>query len=119
MAKSLSLCPCFREKNMHFLYYSFLICKMDIIMAIKFRELPDGLRETVIMKKTIIAPIYGLHCAKSCVRDLGSIPGLGRYPGEGNGNPTQVFLPRKSQGQKKLAGYRPWGPKELDMTENT
>ena len=22
-------------------------------------------------------------------RDLGSIPGLGRYPGEGNGNPLQ------------------------------
>ena len=27
------------------------------------------------------------------VRDLGSIPGLGRFPGEGNGNPLQYFLP--------------------------
>ena len=26
------------------------------------------------------------------VRDLGSIPGLGRFPGEGNGNPTPVLL---------------------------
>ena len=25
--------------------------------------------------------------------DLGSIPGLGRSPGEGNGKPTPVFLP--------------------------
>ena len=25
--------------------------------------------------------------------DLGLIPGLGRSPGEGNGNPTPVFLP--------------------------
>ena len=25
------------------------------------------------------------------VRDLGSIPGLGRFPGEGNGNPLQYF----------------------------
>ena len=25
--------------------------------------------------------------------DLRSIPGLGRSPGEGNGNPTPVFLP--------------------------
>jgi len=24
-----------------------------------------------------------------CTRDLGSIPGLGRSPGEGNGNPFQ------------------------------
>ena len=25
------------------------------------------------------------------VRDLDSIPGLGRFPGEGNGNPLQYF----------------------------
>ena len=25
------------------------------------------------------------------VGDLGSIPGLGRYPGEGNGNPLQYY----------------------------
>ena len=28
-----------------------------------------------------------------------------------------VFLPGKSHGQRNLAGYSPWGPKELDMTE--
>ena len=28
--------------------------------------------------------------------DPGSIPGLGRFPGEGNGCPTPVFLPRES-----------------------
>ena len=27
------------------------------------------------------------------VRDPGSIPGVGRFPGEGNGNPLQYFLP--------------------------
>ena len=27
------------------------------------------------------------------VRDLGSIPGLGRFPGEGNGNPLQYSCP--------------------------
>ena len=30
--------------------------------------------------------------------------------------PTPVFLPGKSQGQRSLAGYSPWGPKESDMT---
>ena len=31
--------------------------------------------------------------------------------------PTPVFLPRKLQlhGQRSLAGYSPWGHKELDM----
>ena len=33
--------------------------------------------------------------------------------------PTPVFLPGESQGQKSLAGYSPWGQKELDTTEAT
>ena len=47
--------------------------------------------------------------------DLGSISRSGRFPGEGNGNPP-AFVPGKSHGQRSLAGYRPWGLKELDMT---
>ena len=51
------------------------------------------------------------------VRDPGSSPGLGRSPGEGNGNPLQYYLPGKSHGQRSLVGYRLWGRKELDTTE--
>ena len=47
----------------------------------------------------------------------GSIPGLGRSPGEGNDNPLQQFLRGKFHGQRRLAGYSLWGHKELDMTE--
>ena len=47
--------------------------------------------------------------------DVGSILGLGRSPGEGNGNPALVFLPEKSHGQRSLAGSM--GHKELDTTE--
>ena len=32
---------------------------------------------------------------------------------------TPVFLPQKSNGQRSLAGYSPWGHKELDTTEAT
>ena len=49
--------------------------------------------------------------------EAGSIPGSGRSPGEGNGNPLQCTLPGKSHGQRSLAGYSPWGHKELDTTE--
>ena len=31
--------------------------------------------------------------------------------------PTPVFLPGESYGQRSLAGYCPWGRKESDMTE--
>ena len=46
--------------------------------------------------------------------DMGSIPGSGRSPGEGNGKLTPVFLPGKSYGQKNLAVHG--AVKELDMT---
>ena len=49
--------------------------------------------------------------------DPGLIPGLGRSPGEGNGYPTPVFLSGEFHGQRSPVGYRPWGWKELDTTE--
>ena len=48
--------------------------------------------------------------------DPGSIPGTGRSPREGN-QPTPIFLPGESHGQRSLKGYSPWGHKQLDMTE--
>ena len=39
--------------------------------------------------------------------DQRSIPGLGRSPGEGNSQPTPVFLPGESHGGRNLAGYNP------------
>ena len=41
------------------------------------------------------------------IRDEGLIPGLGRFPGGGYGQPTAVFLPGESHGQRSLAGYSP------------
>ena len=31
--------------------------------------------------------------------------------------PSAVFLPGESHGQRNLVGHSPWGHKELDMTE--
>ena len=50
-------------------------------------------------------------------RDAGLIPGSGRSPGVGNGNPLQYSLPEESHRQRSLAGYSLWGCKESDMTE--
>ena len=46
--------------------------------------------------------------------DPGLILGLGRSPGEGNGNP---LLPGESHGPRTLVGYSPRGRKDSDMTE--
>ena len=50
--------------------------------------------------------------------DQGLIPESGRYPGEGNGNPFQYScLENPMNRGVSVAGYRPWGCKESDMTE--
>ena len=48
--------------------------------------------------------------------DPGSIPGSGRSL-EGGRQPTPVFLPGESHGQRSLVGCSPWGRKESGMTE--
>ena len=49
---------------------------------------------------------------------MGSIPGLGRSPGEGNGNPLQYScLENPMDGGAWWATYSPWGHKESDTTE--
>ena len=53
------------------------------------------------------------------IRDVGSIPGSGRFLWRRKWQPTPVFLPRESHGQRSLAGYNQWGCKELDMNEAT
>ena len=54
-------------------------------------------------------------------RDADSIPRLGRFPQRRKWQPTPVLLPRKSHGQRDLAGYSPWGRKSVghDLVTNT
>ena len=51
------------------------------------------------------------------VGDLSSIPGLGRSPGGGHGNPFQYSCLENPHGQRSLVGNSPWGHEGLDMTE--
>ena len=51
------------------------------------------------------------------VGGLGSISGLGRSPGEGNGYPLQNSCLENPHGQRSLAGYSPWCCKNSNMTE--
>ena len=53
------------------------------------------------------------------LRGVGLIPGSGRFPGGGHDNPLQYSSLENPHGQRSLAGYDPYGGKELDMTEVT
>ena len=52
------------------------------------------------------------------IRDLGSIPGLGRFPGGGMAT-HPWFLPGEAHGQRSLVGYGPQGCEESDTTEHS
>ena len=49
--------------------------------------------------------------------DLGSIPGSGRFFGEGYGNPLQS-VPGEFHGQRSLVGYSPWVRKNQTQLSN-
>ena len=49
--------------------------------------------------------VENLPASAGDVRDAGSIPGLGRSPGEGHGSPLQYSFPREAHGQRSLVGY--------------
>jgi len=51
--------------------------------------------------------------------DVVSISELERFPWRRAWQPTPVFLPGESYGQRSLAGCSPWGRKQPDMTEAT
>lgn len=46
--------------------------------------------------------------------DVGLIPGSGKAPGEGKGNP---LLPGKSHGERGLAGYNPWDHSRIGLSD--
>ena len=62
----------------------------------------------------IIYPSLMAQLVKEVAYNAGvSIPGLGRSPGEGNGNPLQSG---KCHGQRSLVDYSPCSWKESDTT---
>ena len=51
-------------------------------------------------------------------RDPGLIPGLGKFPRPGHGNPLQYSCLENPHGQRSLVGYSPWRLKDLDLTKH-
>ena len=73
----------------------FAVIKNSMSSISRFHLVDWALQVALVVKKLI---------ANVALRDIGSIPGSRRPPGEG---PTLVFLPGESHGQRSLAGYSP------------
>ena len=78
----------------------------------KFRIFPPGPSQVALVVKNPPA-IAG------DIRDMGSIPRLGRSPGEGNGNSLQYSCLGNFMDRGAWWDYRPWGHKVLDTAEAT
>ena len=61
--------------------------------------------------------LSGKESACQCRRP-GFDPWVRKSPWRRKWQPTPVFLPGKSHGERSLAGYSPWGHKESDITEH-
>ena len=68
-----------------------------------------AVKQTRVANKDFIQAVF--------VGDLGSIPELGRSPGEGHGDPLQYSCLENPPGQRSLVGCNPWGRKGSDTTE--
>ena len=51
------------------------------------------------------------------MEETGFDPWVGKIPWTREWQPTPVFLPGEFHRQRRLAGYSPWGHKELDTSE--
>ena len=60
--------------------------------------------------------LSGKEFARHC-RRFKFDPWVGKISWRRAWQPTPVFLPGESHGQRSLVGYSPWGGKELDMAE--
>ena len=75
----------------------------------KITELYISPRNTLVAQR-----VKSLQCGRTRFD-----PWVGKIPWRRKWQPTALFLSRKSHGRRSLAGYSPWGCKELDTTEET
>ena len=97
----------------HNIYYPFtLTSKWDNACFTKYMNVCD-------VEYAIWGFLEGSDGKKSAYqcRRLGFDLWARKIPWRRNWLPTPVFLPGEFHGQRSLAGYSPWGCKELDMTE--
>jgi len=75
--------------------------------------------EVSLDNKSKIPHPYGFPCGAAVKNppahpgDMGLIPGSGRSPGLGNGNPLQYPCLRNPMDRRSLARYSPWGCKRV------
>ena len=85
---------------------------VDTRLLLEIHPLPTFQQSNPLGKKKKQTQLWRVKESACNAGNLGSIPGSGRSPGEGNGNPLQYSLPGESHGQRCLGGLSPWGRRQ-------
>ena len=102
--------------KMIFSFQSVLLNSLQLQQIELFQDLRSILIQLLLISHGASLVAQRLKASASNAGDPGSIPGSGRSPGEGNGNPLQYScLENPMDGG--LVGYSPRGRKESDTTE--
>ena len=120
--------PCFKMQQFHSFQVRSSICQSYIATIKLSISLYYILMYPVLFSQFIdsMVPLVGFSGGASsqepacqCRRHkrCGFNPWVQKIPWRRVWQPTRVFLPGKSHGQRSLEGYSPWGHQELDMTE--
>ena len=93
---------------------------LDVLIALGV-SLPSQMAEqgTICMRTNLCGLPWWLSGEESVCqcRRCGLNPWVRKIPWRRKWQPSSVFLPGKSHGQRSLAGYSSWGLQELDMTQ--
>ena len=115
---------CKKRKKKQILLFCFLwfwVCFLCTVLYI-LCFLPEFLKRAMIALRNFLTIVgfSGSSAGKEStwnVGDLGSIPGLGRFPGEGNGNPLHYYPCLDNSIHRGAWWATVHGVVELDMTE--
>ena len=82
-------------------------------------ELQRSLSSEAIRRRAsyVALGVKNLPAKAGNVKDMNSIPGLGRFPRGDHGNPLPYSCLENPCGWRSLASYSSWSHKELDTTE--
>ena len=67
-------------------------------------KFPPATTPQLLLPKLVTLVVKNPPAKAGDIKDLGSIPGSGRFPAAGNGNPV-LFWPGESREQRSLADY--------------
>ena len=90
---------------------------------IKFSSAGNFIPSTFQKGTNVALLMFGAYLVAQTVKKLPAVwetwvhPWVRKIPWRRNWQPTPVFLPGESHGQRSLVGYSLCGPKQLDTTE--